>query len=179
MSEHVSRFSSALYDQQNEDPVADWGGDDLFTRMPRPRAVDDAPAPRFQPSLALVDASAARDVSAARDAAGAWDAAAWRAATEPGSDPAPAPEWHPTVRQWDGSSELAERAPNGRRTTVITGRPDGAPRPLSFAPADSRRPARTPAERVGPRPERIMAWAFVLGLLLIMIAISTADAATL
>ena len=56
MSEHASRFSAALYDQQNEDRVADWGGDDLFTRMPRPRAVDDAPAPRFRPSLALVEA---------------------------------------------------------------------------------------------------------------------------
>ena len=62
---------------------------------------------------------------------------------------------------------------------MITGRPDGAPRPLSLAPAERRRPPRTPAEWVGPRPERIMAWAFALGLLLILIAISTADAATL
>jgi hypothetical protein len=31
---------------------------------------------------------------------------------------------------------------------------------------------------IGPRPERLVAWAFVLGLLLVMIAISTADAAT-
>ena len=45
--------------------------------------------------------------------------------------------------------------------------------------AERRRPARTPAEWVGPRPERIVGWAFALGLLLILIAISTADAATL
>jgi hypothetical protein len=57
---------------------------------------------------------------------------------------------------------------------VISGRPDGVPRP----PRDRRRPPRTVAERVGPRPERIVAWAFALGLLLILIAIATADAAT-
>ena len=67
--------------------------------------------------------------------------------------------------------------PNGRRTKVITGRPDGAPRPLSLVPAERRRPPRTPAEWIGPRPERIVAWAFALGLLLILIAISTAERA--
>src|SRR5215208_1189642 len=51
MPEHASRrFAAALFDQQSEEHrVADWGGDDLFTRMPRPRAVDDAPPPRFRP----------------------------------------------------------------------------------------------------------------------------------
>jgi hypothetical protein len=34
-------------------------------------------------------------------------------------------------------------------------------------------------ERVGARPDRVAAWAFGLGLLLILIAVSTADAATL
>ena len=53
MPEHASRFTAALYDQfEDEHRVADWGGDELFTRMPRPRAVDDAPAPRFRPYLA-------------------------------------------------------------------------------------------------------------------------------
>jgi hypothetical protein len=78
-----------------------------------------------------------------------------------------------------GALEPPERASNGRRTKVITGRPEGAPRPLSLARAERRRPPRTPAEWIGARPERIVAWAFVLGLLLILIAISTADAATL
>ena len=73
----------------------------------------------------------------------------------------------------------APRAPNGRRTKVITGRPDRAPRPLSVVPAERRRPPRTPAEWIGPRPDRIVAWAVILGLLLILVAISTADAATL
>ena len=43
-------------------------------------------------------------------------------------------------------------------------------------PADRRRPRRTPAEWIGGSPERIMAWAFALGLILILVAISTADA---
>src|SRR5215218_5465324 len=54
MSQHASRFAG-LYDQQNENRIPDWGGDELFTRMPSPPAVDDAPAPRFRPSLMLVD----------------------------------------------------------------------------------------------------------------------------
>src|SRR5215218_9502620 len=59
MSQHASRFAG-LYDQQNENRIPDWGGDELFTRMPSPPAVDDAPAPRFRPSLMLVDTPAER-----------------------------------------------------------------------------------------------------------------------
>jgi hypothetical protein len=219
MPEPANRFAG-LYDQQNENRIADWGGDELFTRMPSPRAVDDAPAPRFRPRLELVDApedrrrtppgeewSGRRDrrseqsaeaamveraerlglsVVEARFAAG-WEAEEWAAATR---DPdAPARAGDAIVRQWDAEAATGawdavmeppdDRAPNGRRTKVITGRPEGAPRPLSLVPAQRRRPARTPADWIGARPERIVAWAFVLGLLLILVAISTADAATL
>jgi hypothetical protein len=245
MPEHASRFIG-LYDQQNENRIPDWGGDELFTRMPSPPAVDDAPAPRFRPSLALVDApeerrrtppgeewsgprdrrrtppgeewSGPRDrrrrgsadvamreraerlgisvVESSSEAAlppREWDEAARRQSDEAPLEPvAPRdPEESPGVaaaRMWEESGIACdwdralepppERAPNGRRTTVITGRPERAPRPLSLAPAERRRPRRTPAEWIGQRPERIVAWAFVLGLLLILIAISTADAAT-
>jgi hypothetical protein len=203
MPDHVSRFSAALYDQNEDDRTADWGGDELFTRMPRPRAVDTAPAPRFRPSLALVDPPQERrtelrgderDARATGEPGGPHQAAtAIQERAErrglslvEGSRPAfdraageRSPEgpgaWTPaeaaTVRQWDGS--VAE----GRPLRVITGHPDGPPRPVS-SPGGRRRPARTPAERIGARPERIVAWAFALGLLLILIAISTADAAT-
>jgi hypothetical protein len=62
---------------------------------------------------------------------------------------------------------------------VITGRPDRtpSPHPLPIVRADRQRHTRTPAEWIGARPERIVGWAFALGLLLILIAISTADAA--
>jgi hypothetical protein len=230
MPEHASRFAG-LYDQQNENRIADWGGDELFTRMPRPRAVDDAPAPRFRPKLELVDApedrrrtppgeewSGRRDrrrAQTAEDAmveraerlglsvvddrtAARWDAAEWAAATLDeraaalGDEPAgegPGETAAAIVREWDADGASREwealmeppddRAPNGRRTKVITGRPDRAPRPLSLVPAERRRPPRTPAEWIGPRPDRIVAWAVILGLLLILVAISTADAATL
>lgn len=229
MPEHVSRFAG-LYDQQNENRIPDWGGDELFTRMPSRPAVDDAPAPRFRPSLMLVDTpeerrrtppgeewSGPRDrrrgQSAERamreraerlglsvidegrsepveDAVSGWDEPQRRdAAADESPGARAAREWDEShgSESWgsaagrarEGALEPPERAPNGRRTTVITGRPEGAPRPLSLVPAERRRPARTPSEWIGARPERIVAWAFVLGLLLILIAISTADAATL
>jgi hypothetical protein len=58
----------------------------------------------------------------------------------------------------------------GRRTVKIGGRPAE----FHSAPA-RRRPSRAVHERVGPRPDRIAAWAFALGLLLILIAIATAN----
>jgi hypothetical protein len=60
----------------------------------------------------------------------------------------------------------------GRRTVKIGGRPAEFYGP----PARARqRPPRSFHERVGPRPERIAAWAFALGMLLILIAILTAN----
>ena len=198
MPEHASRddFAAALFDQQSEEHrIADWGGDELFTRMPRPRRVDDAPAPRFRPSLTVLDQPQERR----RTAPGAeWtgendrrrtgrtpvEAAQDRAdrlgielvdADEPGlverallPNATDRAEPRHVGDGWDRSGE--------RPTKLITGRPD-APRPLPMTPAERRRSPRTPAEFIGPRPERIMAWAFALGLLLILIAITTADAA--
>lgn len=58
----------------------------------------------------------------------------------------------------------------GRRTVKIGGRPG------EFQQSPTRRrPAPTIHDRVGPRPDRIAAWACALGLLLIIIAIATAS----
>jgi hypothetical protein len=254
MPEHASRFVG-LYDQQNENRIPDWGGDELFTRMPSRRAVDDGPAPRFRPSLVVVDAPAERrrtppgeEWSGPRDRRrprSSEDSIAERAERrrprtsedstaeraerrrprsseesiaeraerpglsvvesgaagvvhppnkpdEPRADEsvaespaiAGARRWEAqdAAARWDGALDPPpERAPNGRRTTLITGRPDGGPRvrPLSLVAAERRRPRKTPTEWIGARPERIVAWAFVLGLLLILLAISSADAATI
>ena len=199
MPEHASRddFAAALFDQQSEEHrIADWGGDELFTRMPRPRRVDDAPAPRFRPSLMVLDQPEERR----RTAPGAeWtgendrrragrtpvEAAHERAerlgievvdADEPGFvERAAAPGRHRPRRA----------APRRRRLGPQRRAPEEghhrAPGRRGAAAADDARRAppraRTPTEFVGPRPERIMAWAFALGLLLILIAITTADAA--
>lgn len=56
----------------------------------------------------------------------------------------------------------------GRRTVKIGGRPGE-----HYRPSERRRPPRTVHERLGPRPDRIAAWACALGLLLILIAILT------
>jgi hypothetical protein len=66
----------------------------------------------------------------------------------------------------------------GRRTVTIRGR--GAERNLSWPTYDSsRRPAVPPHERPGFRPDRAALWAFVLGLLLVLVAATSAHGATL
>jgi hypothetical protein len=52
----------------------------------------------------------------------------------------------------------------------IGGRPGEIPRSIDRP----RRPPRTVGERVGPRPDRVAAWAFLLGLVLILIAVLSA-----
>jgi hypothetical protein len=72
-----------------------------------------------------------------------------------------------------GSDGIVRGGVEGRRTVKIGGRPaefHGPP------PRARQRPRRTVHERLGPRPERIAAWAFALGILLIVIAIATANA---
>jgi hypothetical protein len=143
-------------------PAHDWGADDLFNQTPRSRRFD------------RVDAHA-RHLELVVD--------------EPGAEPPVAPE--PSAALVEQMQPLAEpeserpvaleRAPApgpaGRRTVTITGRPGEhvmtSPRP------DRRRPPRTFEDRFGARPDRIASWACGLGFLLILIAVSTADAAPL
>jgi hypothetical protein len=72
------------------------------------------------------------------------------------------------------ASAIVRGGQPGRRTVKIGGRPAEFHGP----PARARqRPSRPVSERLGPRPDRVAAWAFVLGLLLILIAVATANAA--
>ena len=165
MPPQANRAAAVFYDQSEERAVVDWGGDELFTRMPRPRAVDTAPPPRYSPPRPADPAAERRLVL-----------------VEPHSvSPAPAATPDAAVQSIPAGWAPVERTASGRRTTVITGHPEDrhAPRPRPRPVASRPRRRRSPAEWVGPRPERIVAWAFVLGLLLILIAISTADAAAL
>lgn len=73
----------------------------------------------------------------------------------------------------EGSSEpdgIVRGGVEGRRTVKIGGRPADF-----YSSPTRRRPSRTVHERLGARPDRIAAWAFALGILLILIAIATAN----
>jgi hypothetical protein len=189
MPENARRSDAGLFDQfEDEHRLADWGGDELFTRMPRPRPVDDAPAPRFRPSLVVSEPPPAPrrrpltlvEPADKREAAVRERRAARTAdqAMRDGAERLGLSVVEPPSHRFDESGAMIEPEPSGRPTKVITGRPGESPRPLPVVRAERRRPSRTPAEWIGPRPERIVGWAFALGLLLILIAITTADAAT-
>jgi hypothetical protein len=80
---------------------------------------------------------------------------------------------------------VARRGPHARgtavparRTVEIRGRTVPAPA-VPRIELDRRRPPRRPIERVGPRPDRLALWALLMGLMLILVAVGTADASVL
>jgi hypothetical protein len=88
-----------------------------------------------------------------------------------------APAWRADDLAATGRGDQPRRGagPPQRRTVTISGRPEGARRAPRAATGPQRlQPPRTVAERMGARPERLAAWAFALGLLLILIAVITA-----
>ena len=66
-----------------------------------------------------------------------------------------------------------------RRTVEIRGRTVPAPAVPRTVEIDRRRPQRRPIERVGTRPDRLAMWALLMGIVLILVAIGTADASVL
>ena len=82
----------------------------------------------------------------------------------------------------DPSDELAARRAvreqvRERRTIEIRGHAVPAPPVPRLVEVERRRPPRRPAERVGTRPDRVAAWALVMALVLILVAVGSADAA--
>jgi len=65
-----------------------------------------------------------------------------------------------------------------RRTIEIRGRPVPAPA-VPRVELDRRRPPRRAVQRVGPHPDRLALWALLMGLMLILVAVGTADASVL
>lgn len=65
-----------------------------------------------------------------------------------------------------------------RRTVEIRGRTVPAPS-VPRVELDRRRPQRRAIERVGPHPDRLALWALLMGLVLILVAVGTADASVL
>ena len=98
------------------------------------------------------------------------------------SSPPPQPEPEPQAALVTHTDELVaidapepEVVTEGRRTIRINGRPGEVSEIAPFtSTARRRRPPLTVEERLAGHPTRIIAWAFALGLLLILIAILTA-----
>ena len=146
----------------------------------RRRASDHAPAPQRRRSGAARAPRAAVAEPARRSAEPARRSAAAHHA--PGSTTPPAearPRLSlivsepvdlstPVARLSEASRAATRDATTGRRTVTITGQRPAPPR---------RRP--DPATRVGPRPDRIAMWAFLMGIFLVGVATATADAAPL
>jgi|GEM_PF-5912012 len=138
--------------EADERVVADWLADAAPASAPRASASADAPRERPVADWFAPPAATSRTIVIERDDAGA--AYADIAAAMPASAPEPTPAGAPE--------------PAGRRTVVIAGRPGERQLPLPRA----RRP-RTAIDRLGPSPDRIVAYAVGLGVLLILIAILT------
>jgi hypothetical protein len=66
-----------------------------------------------------------------------------------------------------------------RRTVEIRGRTVPAPIVPRSVEVERRRPPRRAVERVGPRPDRVAMWALLMGIVLILVAVGTADASVL
>jgi hypothetical protein len=212
MPEPESRAPQFVYDRESEflhdeprsarrrRPVADWGGDELFTRMPRRRAAHSGsrtrrfarPEDDVAPAVPLDELAPAEPEAPRSGRIGGGRAAE----DEPQVADFERPSEHepPTEEREPRRSRAAERVAErgsepapasrpsaggvpGRRTVVIgrSGRPEFPHPEAPFASVSRRRPPRTVAERIGGQPERIVGWAFALGLILILIAIATAQ----
>jgi hypothetical protein len=123
--------------------------------VPRSRShrTDEAPATAHGTGLSATDAPAAEPRGRAADATGRRPS---------------------TTADFDFERALA---PASRRTVQITGRTVPAPALPRLVEVERRRPGRRPAERVGPRPDRIAMYAVLLGFFLILVAATSAHAA--
>ena len=159
MPEHVTREKRVLYDHEDTEaprrrPADDWGIDESFPRVRGRRFARTQEGPPRSRRRPVED----------------WGA-------EEAFEPAAAPE--PVVTHTEEFVAVDAPEPevvsDGRRTIRIHGRPGEVSEIAPFtSTARRRRPPRTVEERLAGDPTRIIAWAFALGLLLILIAILTA-----
>jgi hypothetical protein len=78
-------------------------------------------------------------------------------------------------RDADPAAPAAPAAPRrpARRTVQITGRPAEPPVVRRLVEVERRRPAAPVAERFSARPDRLAAWAVLLGLVLVLVALTS------
>jgi hypothetical protein len=177
MPEHMTRDERALYDHESPEspgrrPADDWGIDESFPRVRGRRFARDA---RTHEGPARSRRRPVED----------WGA---DQAFEPAAEPQPDPEEALATAALAARAQTEEfvaaevvDAPQpelvteGRRTVRINGRPAEVSEIAPFtSTARRRRPPLTVEERLAGDPTRIIAWAFALGMLLILIAILTA-----
>jgi hypothetical protein len=175
MPDHLTRDQRVLYDHEHDGgqrrrPADDWGIDESFPRV-RGRRFS-----RAQGSVSRARRHPVED----------WGAEeAFDGGSGPGADAAPAaPQEHAAALtealgpEPAGAVRSAIVESDERRTIRVHGRPRELSEHAPFVSTAARgRPPRTVHEHLAGDPTRIIAWAFMLGLLLILIAVATADAA--
>ena len=173
MPEHATRDQEGLYDHESDAPrrrpADDWGIDESFPRVRGRRFARDARASEGPAR------SRRRPVEdwGADDAFDGASAARAQPPSEPRSTEAPTAE-ESIVAEIVDTPEPEEVVSDGRRTIRINGRPGELSEIAPFtSAARRRRPPLTVEERLAGDPTRIIAWAFLLGLLLILIAVLT------
>jgi len=175
MPENATRDQEGLYDHESEAPrrrpADDWGIDESFPRVRGRRfARHDGP---------VRDARASEGPARSRR----------RPVEDWGADEAFEPPVRRDPEELVAAAESAraqteefvsidapepEVVHEGRRTIRINGRPGEVSEIAPFtSAARRRRPPRTVEERLAGDPTRIIAWAFALGILLILIALLT------
>jgi len=176
MPEHATRDQRVLYDHESDAPrrrqADDWGIDESFPRV-RGR--------RFAREARAHEGPARRRRRPVED----WGAGDAFGDAAPVLEPAPDPEPELAVAAVAAASPTEEFVEvvdtpepkvvsDGRRTIRINGRPGELSQIAPFtSTARRRRPPLTVEERLAGDPTRIIAWAFLLGLLLILIAVLT------
>ena len=179
MPEHATRDQEGLYDHESDAPrrrpADDWGIDESFPRV-RGRRFTRHDGP-------VRDARASEGPARSRrrpvEDWGADDAFERGAPAAPVEEPVAALTEAPTaeesiVAEVVDAPEPEEVVSDGRRTIRINGRPGEVSEIAPFtSAARRRRPPPTVEERLAGDPTRIIAWAFLLGLLLILIAVLT------
>ena len=176
MPENATRVQEGLYDHESDAPrrrpADDWGIDESFPRVRGRRFV------RHDGSIRDARASEGPARSRRRPvedwgADEAFDGASRHPEPESAALTEVSAE-ESIVAEIVDAPEPRKVVSDGRRTIRINGRPGEVSEIAPFtSAARRRRPPLTVEERLAGDPTRIIAWAFLLGLLLILIAVLT------
>ena len=181
MPDQATRDQQGLYDHESDAPrrrpADDWGIDESFPRVRGRRFARHDGAVR---DVRAQEGPSRRRRRPVEDwgADEAFDETRGEEPVEDESRPPEALTEAPTAEESIVAEVVDTPAPevisDGRRTIRINGRPGELSEIAPFtSAARRRRPPLTVEERLAGDPTRIIAWAFLLGLLLILIAVLT------